>query len=139
MRRLCCAISSPVCTLLGVKKFGGEGKKFNAVYLVDHQLGIKVFAEVAPDSMPPRLRRRLSPASFCFAFELRARNTALLSITELPTYRPARQIFCFDNLREEVVSSRPLLGPARRAAVRGARGPAPGPIFRFRSRGGSEL
>ena len=28
--------SSPVCTLLGVKKFSGEGKKINAVYLVDH-------------------------------------------------------------------------------------------------------
>ena len=41
------AFSSPVCTLLGVKKFGGEGKKFNAVYLVDHQLGIKVFADAA--------------------------------------------------------------------------------------------
>jgi NitT/TauT family transport system substrate-binding protein len=39
--------SSPVCTLLGVKKFGSEGKKFNAVYLVDHQLGIKVFADAA--------------------------------------------------------------------------------------------
>jgi NitT/TauT family transport system substrate-binding protein len=39
--------SSPVCTLLGVKKYGSEGKKFNAVYLVDHQLGIKVFADAA--------------------------------------------------------------------------------------------
>jgi hypothetical protein len=39
--------SSPVCTLLGVKKFGAEGKKFNAIYLVDHQLGIKVFADAA--------------------------------------------------------------------------------------------
>ena len=39
--------SSPVCTLLGVKKYGAEGKKFNAVYLVDHQLGIKVFADAA--------------------------------------------------------------------------------------------
>jgi NitT/TauT family transport system substrate-binding protein len=40
-------LSSPVCTLLGVKKYGAEGKKFNAVYLVDHQLGIKVFADAA--------------------------------------------------------------------------------------------
>jgi len=39
--------SSPVCTLLGVKKYGAEGKKFNAVYLVDDQLGIKVFADAA--------------------------------------------------------------------------------------------
>ena len=39
--------SSPVCTLLGVKKYTAEGKKFNAVYLVDHELGIKVFADAA--------------------------------------------------------------------------------------------
>jgi NitT/TauT family transport system substrate-binding protein len=39
--------SSPVCTLLGVKKLTGEGKKLNAIYLVDHELGIKVFADAA--------------------------------------------------------------------------------------------
>ena len=39
--------SSPVCTLLGVKKYTAEGKKFNAVYLVDNELGIKVFADAA--------------------------------------------------------------------------------------------
>jgi NitT/TauT family transport system substrate-binding protein len=39
--------SSPVCTLMGVKKFTGEGKKLNAVYLVDSALGIKVFADAA--------------------------------------------------------------------------------------------
>ena len=38
---------SPVCTLLGVKKYTAEGRKFNAVYLVDHELGIKVFADAA--------------------------------------------------------------------------------------------
>jgi NitT/TauT family transport system substrate-binding protein len=39
--------SSPVCTLIGAKKFTEQGKKLNAVYLVDHQLGIKVFADAA--------------------------------------------------------------------------------------------
>jgi NitT/TauT family transport system substrate-binding protein len=39
--------SSSLCTLLGVKKYAAEGKKFNAVYLVDHELGIKVFADSA--------------------------------------------------------------------------------------------
>ena len=39
--------SSPACTLMGVKKFMGGGKKLNAVYLVDHELGIKVFADAA--------------------------------------------------------------------------------------------
>jgi NitT/TauT family transport system substrate-binding protein len=36
--------SSPACTLAGVKKFTANGKKLNAVYLVDHALGIKLFA-----------------------------------------------------------------------------------------------
>ena len=39
--------SSPLCTLTGVKKYAADGKKFNAVYLVDHELGIKVFADAA--------------------------------------------------------------------------------------------
>jgi NitT/TauT family transport system substrate-binding protein len=39
--------SSPLCTLTGVKKYTADGKKFNAVYLVDHELGIKVFADAA--------------------------------------------------------------------------------------------
>jgi NitT/TauT family transport system substrate-binding protein len=39
--------SSPACTLTGVKKFTDAGKKLNAVYLVDHELGIKVFADAA--------------------------------------------------------------------------------------------
>jgi NitT/TauT family transport system substrate-binding protein len=36
--------SSPSCTLAGVKKYTAEGKKLNAVYLVDQALGIKLFA-----------------------------------------------------------------------------------------------
>jgi NitT/TauT family transport system substrate-binding protein len=39
--------SSPACTLMGVKKYASDGKKLNAVYLVDHELGIKVFADAA--------------------------------------------------------------------------------------------
>jgi NitT/TauT family transport system substrate-binding protein len=41
------SFSSPACTLMGVKKFTGQGRKLNAVYLVDHALGIKVFADAA--------------------------------------------------------------------------------------------
>jgi len=41
------SFSSPACTLMGVKKFTGQGKKLDAVYLVDHELGIKVFADAA--------------------------------------------------------------------------------------------
>jgi NitT/TauT family transport system substrate-binding protein len=40
-------LSSPACTLMAVKKFTGQGRKLNAVYLVDHELGIKLFADAA--------------------------------------------------------------------------------------------
>jgi NitT/TauT family transport system substrate-binding protein len=39
--------SSPACTLMGVRKLSADNSKPNAVYLVDHALGIKVFAEAA--------------------------------------------------------------------------------------------
>lgn len=39
--------SSPVCTLTAAKKFITQGKKLDAVYLVDHALGIKLFADAA--------------------------------------------------------------------------------------------
>jgi len=41
------SFSSPTCTLLGVRQYQAAGKALNAVYLVDHQLGIKVFADEA--------------------------------------------------------------------------------------------
>ncbi len=60
--------SSPTCTLIGVKKFSAQGKKLNAVYLRDHELGIKLFADAAfyavggadpkkPDVVPFLLKR----------------------------------------------------------------------------------
>jgi NitT/TauT family transport system substrate-binding protein len=45
--------SSAVCTLMGVKKFSAAGKTFNAVYLKDHELGIKVFADAAFYAVKP--------------------------------------------------------------------------------------
>lgn len=39
--------SSPVCTLMGVKKLTAEGIKLGAVYLMDRALDIKVFADAA--------------------------------------------------------------------------------------------
>ena len=41
------SFSSPACTLAGVAKFTTEGHKLNAVYLMDHEFGIKVFADEA--------------------------------------------------------------------------------------------
>jgi hypothetical protein len=79
--------------------------------------GLVVFAEIEPDSAPPVMRRPLGTASLRFAFELRAENPALLNITELPPHRRARSVFCFDNLRADVVASRAHLGDS----VAGAR------------------
>lgn len=41
------SFSSPNCTLLGVKKYQTENKDIDTVYLIDHTLGIKVFANEA--------------------------------------------------------------------------------------------
>ena len=60
--------SSPACTLAGVQKFAASHRALNAVYLVDHELGIKVFADEAfyavgssdpkkPDIVPFLLKR----------------------------------------------------------------------------------
>jgi hypothetical protein len=75
-----------------------------------HGDGITVFAEVEPDTTPPRLRRSFGALSLRLAFELRALNPPLLNITDLPPHRPARTIFCFDNLREDIASGRLQLG-----------------------------
>jgi NitT/TauT family transport system substrate-binding protein len=40
-------LSSPVCTFMGIRKFQEAGKKIAVVYLFDHALGIKVFADRA--------------------------------------------------------------------------------------------
>ncbi len=40
-------LSSPKCTLMGIAKYEGEGKKVDVAYLFDKQLGIKVFADKA--------------------------------------------------------------------------------------------
>lgn len=72
--------------------------------------GLVVFGEVEPDSDPPALMRPLGAAALRFAFELRALNPALLNIAELPSFRPGRSVFCFDNLRQDIDSGRKLLG-----------------------------
>jgi NitT/TauT family transport system substrate-binding protein len=40
-------LSSPVCTFMGIRKFQEAGKKIAVVYLFDHALGIKLFADRA--------------------------------------------------------------------------------------------
>jgi NitT/TauT family transport system substrate-binding protein len=40
-------LSSPACTLEAIDDYRKQGKKIDAAYLVDHSLGIKVFADAA--------------------------------------------------------------------------------------------
>lgn len=41
------ALSSPSCTLAGIRQYQAEGKKVTTAYLFDKELGIKVFADKA--------------------------------------------------------------------------------------------
>ncbi|MGN6233470.1 MAG: ABC transporter substrate-binding protein [Trinickia sp.] len=41
------SFSSPGCTLAGVNRYRAQGKKLDAVYLMDNKLGVKVFADDA--------------------------------------------------------------------------------------------
>lgn len=47
------ALSSPKCTLMGIGKYQGEGKKIAVAYLFDKSLGIKVFADRAFYAIAP--------------------------------------------------------------------------------------
>jgi NitT/TauT family transport system substrate-binding protein len=78
--------SSPVCTLLGVKKYTSEGKKINAVYLVDHELGIKVFADAAFYAVKPDAK---NPVVVPFLLKKDAETYAASSGGKLATYTEA--------------------------------------------------
>jgi NitT/TauT family transport system substrate-binding protein len=78
--------SSPVCALLGVKKFTSEGKKFNAVYLVDHELGIKVFADAAFYAIKPDAK---NPTVVPFLLKKDAEAYAAKNGGKLATYAEA--------------------------------------------------
>jgi hypothetical protein len=73
--------------------------------------GFTVYGET-DGAAPPRLVRPLGAVSLQFAFLLEPANPYLASMTELPDFRPARQAFCFDNLREDITDSRAHLGDA---------------------------
>jgi hypothetical protein len=72
--------------------------------------GLAVFAEVEPDTDPPVLLRPVGERSIRLTFELRALNPLLLGAADLPPYSAAREVFCFDNLREDEEDGRLHLG-----------------------------
>ena len=72
--------------------------------------GLSVFGEIEADSNPPVLMRSLGGTALRFTFGLRAVNTGLLNIADLPIFQPGQSIFCFDNLREDIAAGNRLLG-----------------------------
>ena len=78
--------SSPTCTLQGVKKLAGEGKALNAVYLVDHALGIKVFANTAFFAVGKDANK---PEVIPFLLKRNAEEYATKSGGKLATYEEA--------------------------------------------------
>ncbi len=72
--------------------------------------GVAVYAEVTSTDPQPDLRRPVGSDGVRFAFVVRARSPHLGGVTDLPTYRPGRQVFCFDNLRSDVDGGDLLLG-----------------------------
>lgn len=82
--------------------------------------GWAVYAEVEPGSSPPRLLRPLGEDGLRLAFALRPAHAHVWSISELPGYRPGRDVFCFDNLRDDQEGGRLHLGDAVAGARVGA-------------------
>lgn len=64
--------------------------------------GFKIFAPVAPDTDPPALLRPFSGASLRFSFMMVLKNTKFENVTTLPEFAPARKIYYFSNLYEEM-------------------------------------
>lgn len=64
--------------------------------------GVAVYAEVTSTDSPPQLRRPTPAEGLRFAFLVRTHTPYLVNVTELPDRRLSRQLFCFDNLREDI-------------------------------------
>ncbi len=72
--------------------------------------GWALYCEIEPNSNPPRLLKTLADNPLRLTFLLRAVNSRLANISELPEHRPGRSVFCLDNLAEEMLDGRLLLG-----------------------------
>lgn len=79
--------------------------------------GFSIFVEVTQDSIeptsPPSLPetlREFSIDALRMHFYLVEKNTYLSNITDLPNYRPGKQLFYFNNLRDDQVDGRLHLG-----------------------------
>jgi hypothetical protein len=69
--------------------------------------GFALYAEVIPDSDPPRLVRSTGTAPIRLAFSLRAANAHVTNYTKLVSYQPGQTVLSFDN-----VGGQMTVGPA---------------------------
>ena len=64
--------------------------------------GFKIFAPVVPETDPPELLKPFDGASLKFTFLLALQNNRFGMVTNLPGYRPGRELFYFSNLFEDI-------------------------------------
>jgi len=69
-----------------------------------------VYAEVQPGSEPAQLSREIGSENLVFSFQLEAINPYLFNISRLAQHRPGRELFCFDNLRDDQADGEHYLG-----------------------------
>lgn len=75
-----------------------------------------VYAEVAPDTEPGELKRAIGDENLCWRFLLEPLHPYLFNISQLDHYRVGRELFCFDNLRDDRADGRLYLGDSLAAA-----------------------
>ncbi len=68
--------------------------------------GGSLFGEIVPLSDPATLLRPFGSDSLRFQFLLRPLDTTLLNISDLPDYRPGREVLYFSNLRNDQENGR---------------------------------
>jgi hypothetical protein len=72
--------------------------------------GFVVYAEIAPDTSPGTLRRLLGDEDLALTFQLRSLNPYLFDISKLDQYRPGKEVFYFNNLRDDEEEGQLYLG-----------------------------
>lgn len=78
--------------------------------------GVKVFAPVVPETDPPELLKPFDGASLKFTFMAALQNSRFDLLTALPDFSPARELFYFSNLYEDIDGEIRYLGDHPTAA-----------------------
>jgi hypothetical protein len=64
--------------------------------------GLTVYAEVEPESDPPRMRNPFEGESLKFSFFMGLKNPYFQGFTDLPAHRLGQDVFYFNNLLEDI-------------------------------------